>query len=176
MALQILTGSGGATLSSALYDSSRAQGNSMELSGEGQVGVRKRLCPEVGGHGAAPQLPHQPPLCSLLTPGDGAQCGGTYGGMGRSAAQLVAVGALRTDGWRVRALPPDPRMDPSGMKTAVIPQGGIPPICRRDGRCTPKCSRRVYFQEAITLRRRKSAPQVCSLAAGECESSSSLCP
>ena len=43
MALQILTGSEGATLSTAVYDSGRAQGNSMELSGEGQVGMRERL-------------------------------------------------------------------------------------------------------------------------------------
>ena len=36
--LQLLTGSGGAALSSALCDSDRARGNGMELSGEGSWG------------------------------------------------------------------------------------------------------------------------------------------
>lgn len=39
----------------------------MELSGEGRVGVRERLCPEVGGHGAAPQgSGHSPELLELM--------------------------------------------------------------------------------------------------------------
>ena len=42
--LQLPTGSGGAALSSALCDSDRARGNGMELSGEGELGVRERGC------------------------------------------------------------------------------------------------------------------------------------
>jgi len=44
MALQLLTGSRVAALSSALCDSDRARGNGMELSGERQLGVRERVC------------------------------------------------------------------------------------------------------------------------------------
>jgi len=45
--LQLLTGSGGATLSSALSDSDRARGNGMELcQGRGSWGLGKGSAPE----------------------------------------------------------------------------------------------------------------------------------
>ena len=50
--LQLLTGSGGAALSSALGDSNRARGNGMELcQGRERWGSGKGFAPEGGGHG-----------------------------------------------------------------------------------------------------------------------------
>lgn len=54
--LQLLTGSGGAALSSALCDSDRARGNGMELcQGRGSWGLGTGAAPQGGGHG--PRLP-----------------------------------------------------------------------------------------------------------------------
>ena len=48
-------GSRGSALSSALCDSDRAQDNGMELSGEGQLGIRGRFC--IRGEWAWNRLP-----------------------------------------------------------------------------------------------------------------------
>ena len=49
--LQLLTGNGGAALSSAFCDSRRARRNSIELCQEGQLGVRTGSASEGSGHG-----------------------------------------------------------------------------------------------------------------------------
>jgi len=62
--LQLLTGSGGAALSSALGDSNRARGNGMELwQGSERGGSGKGFAPEGGGHGANCPGRWARPLC-----------------------------------------------------------------------------------------------------------------